>query len=233
MNRFSVAIATSKVAGGLALAALGTVAITPAAQAATPYSYFENFEDGLLNTPGVSVDGGSVLGPQPIPNLIDSVEGAQPGFGSTGVSYYSSGRRNLRFTFDEAVLGMLPTKAGITWTDVGFVFNDAGAEVLTNGNGENVVFKAFGASDNTLVTITRILGDGFFSGQTEEDSVFEYFFAGGIKAIEIGMPNSGDWEVDGLRYSAEVPTPALLPGLIGLGVGMWRKRKGEQVEQSS
>lgn len=28
-----------------------------------------------------------------------------------------------------------------------------------------------------------------------------------------------------------VPTPALLPGLIGLGVGVWRKRKTEQAEE--
>lgn len=229
MNRFSVAIAASKVAGGLALAALGTVAITPAAQAATPYSIVETFEDGLLNTPGVSVVGGSVLGPG---GLTDSVQGANSPNGSNGFSYYSSGSRNLRFTFDAAVLGMLPTKAGITWTDVGFVFNDKGNQVLTNGD-EKVVFKAFGASDNLLVTIERILGDAAFSGETDEDSIFEYFFAGGIGAIEIGMPNSGDWEVDNLTYSAEVPTPALLPGLIGLGVGMWRKRKGEQLEQSS
>ena len=36
--------------------------------------------------------------------------------------------------------------------------------------------------------------------------------------------------VDNVAY--RVPTPALLPGLIGMGLAAWRKRKGESVEQS-
>lgn len=227
MNRFSIAMAASKAAGVLALATLGAATITPAVQAATPYSYTETFEDGALNTPGVTASGGSILGPGP---LTDSVEGANPPNGSNGFSYYSAGSRNLRFTFNKAILGMLPTKAGITWTDVGFV--DGDVPPVFTGKG-NVVFQAFDESNTPLGSITKFLGDGQASGQTAEDFIFSFMFAGGIGAIEIGMPNSGDWEVDDLQYSADVPTPALLPGLIGLGIGVLRKRKGEQAEQSS
>lgn len=35
-----------------------------------------------------------------------------------------------------------------------------------------------------------------------------------------------EWAVQ--SPAAAIPTPALLPGLVGLGVGIWRKRKGEQ-----
>ncbi len=44
-----------------------------------------------------------------------------------------------------------------------------------------------------------------------------------------------DTTKNGSTYSADltsIPTPALLPGLIGMGVAAWRKRKGESVEQA-
>ncbi|MFM7450149.1 MAG: PTPA-CTERM sorting domain-containing protein [Leptolyngbyaceae cyanobacterium] len=46
---------------------------------------------------------------------------------------------------------------------------------------------------------------------------------------------SGDlaYDADNLSYaqnSTVVPTPALLPGLIGMGIAAWRKRKGEAAE---
>jgi hypothetical protein len=40
------------------------------------------------------------------------------------------------------------------------------------------------------------------------------------------------FEVDNIATRAAIPTPALLPGLIGMGVAAWRKRKGESAEQS-
>ena len=44
-----------------------------------------------------------------------------------------------------------------------------------------------------------------------------------------------DTTKSGSTYSADltsIPTPALLPGLVGMGLAAWRKRKGESVEQS-
>jgi len=40
------------------------------------------------------------------------------------------------------------------------------------------------------------------------------------------------FEVDNIATRTAIPTPALLPGLIGMGVAAWRKRRGESVEQS-
>ena len=86
-------------------------------------------------------------------------------------------------------------------------------------------------------------------------------FTGGMVAALTGTPSTGDqkvgvyynffgdnnsdlfnqvklsssqaaFEVDNIATRTAIPTPALLPGLIGMGVAAWRKRKGESVEQS-
>lgn len=60
-----------------------------------------------------------------------------------------------------------------------------------------------------------------------------------IKSINFGLPNggsttSGAFQIDNLTIGSAqataVPTPALLPGLIGLGAAALRKRKAEKVE---
>ncbi len=40
------------------------------------------------------------------------------------------------------------------------------------------------------------------------------------------------FEVDNIATRTAIPTPALLPGLIGMGVAAWRKRRGESAEQT-
>jgi len=40
------------------------------------------------------------------------------------------------------------------------------------------------------------------------------------------------FEVDNIATRTAIPTPALLPGLIGMGVAAWRKRRGESAEQA-
>jgi hypothetical protein len=208
----------------VALLVLGVAA--PKAEAASLYSYVEDFEDGLLNTPGVIASGGSVLSPGP---LTDSVQGANPGFGSTGHSYYSNGNRTLRFSFNKAVLGLLPTTAGLTWTDVGFVDGDNAPKFTGKGT---VNFRAYDEAGALLTVVTNILGDGKASGETDEDKIFSFTSLLGIAAIEIEMPDSTDWEIDNLTYAA-IPTPALLPGLLGLGLSVWRKGKDDKSEQSA
>jgi hypothetical protein len=194
------------------------------------YFHLENFEDEALNTPGVTASAGSVLLGLPSNSLTDSVDGDDgvvDGSGSAGNSFYSAGARTLRFTFDASVLGNLPTYVGIVWTDVGFVDSDP------DGFGD-VIFQAFGASNQLLAEITGTnLGDGVFNGQTEEDRFFGVKSALGISYFEISMPKSDDWEVDHLQYGYEpIPTPALLPGLIGMGVAALRKRQTDE-EQAS
>src|SRR4051812_45814864 len=112
------------------------------------FSYFdlETFEDGLLNTPGVSVDTGSVLGPGGLTDSVDADDGVIDGFGVSGHSFVY-GASTVTFTFSSGTLGALPTHAGIVWTD-----------------GPNPIFEAFNSVGASLGTITGTSADGSNSG---------------------------------------------------------------------
>jgi hypothetical protein len=185
------------------------------------YSYFhlENFEDGLLNTPGVTGSPGGVTSVVFGPNIHDSVDGddgAIDGSGLDGDSYFSGlGSAGINFTFDDTVLGTLPTVAGIVWTD--------GAGLTT--------FEAYDALDILLDTLTLNIADAFVTGETAEDTFFGITHSGGISRIFISN-SSGGIEVDHLQYGggdvSVIPIPAAVwlfgTALIGL-VGFSKRRK--------
>jgi len=153
----------------------------------------ETFEDSLLDTLGVtSVGGASIGAPSFITDSVDADDGALDGKGLAGHSYFANGATGIRFNFDAAALGGLPTQAGVVWTD--------GSTVNT------VTFEAFGASGASLGTIVAPnVGDNAFEGGTAEDRFFGVTHAGGLSAIFIkctpaaGAAGSGI-EVDHLQY---------------------------------
>lgn len=182
------------------------------------YFHLENFEDGLLNTPGVSSTG-TVVGPSTLTDSVDADDGAIDGSGTGGHSYFTGQVQTLLgFNFSEAALGGLPTHVGIVWTDVGAVLGG------TFGFGP-VTFNVYGPGGALLDTTTAAnLGDGAINGTTAEDRFFGYVSDAGISRIEIFMQFSQDWEVDHLQYG-RVPTPgaaALL--MIGACVPIRRRR---------
>lgn len=164
------------------------------------YLYLEDFEDGSLNTLGVQSSSGSVLAGA----LVDSVE-------LGGRSFYPNST-SVRFIFDRAVLGHLPTHVGFVWTDVGDVLGG------TTGFGQ-VQLEAFGPTGASLgVHGPFDVGDGLFAGQIAEDRFLGVVSLTGISSITISMPNSSDWEMDHLQYGATViPIPA---GIWLLGSGL-------------
>ena len=185
------------------------------------FSYFhlETFEDHLLNTPGVTANAGGVtsvvFGPS-IHDSVDADDGVIDGSGLRGDSYFTpNGSAGVRFTFSAAILGALPTHAGIVWTD---------------GSG-TTTFEAFDALNNSLGTIGPVaIADGSFNGETAEDRFFGWTNAGGISSIFISN-QFGGMEVDHLQYGLAasvgptVPEPTagflLATGLAGLAT--WRK----------
>ena len=179
----------------------------------------ETFEDGLLNTPGVSASGGSAISGE----FVDSVDASGSG---SGHSWYSNFVLDyFTFSFDASVLGSLPTVAGIVWTDVGY-------NSVTPYYG-NFTFEAFGPGGASLGSIgPYYLGDGHDNGQTSEDIFFGASNPDGISAIKISTTDTRDWEVDHLQYDppTSVPEPSSLM-LFGLGVvglvGKRRLRKSE------
>jgi len=189
--------------------------------AATPFSWFhlENFEDHLFNTPGVSASAGGVtsvvFGPQ-IHDSVDTDDGAFDGSGLLGDDYFSgSGSTGIVFTFSAAVLGALPTHAGLVWTD---------------GDG-STTFQAFDHNGASMGVITVNLANGSFNGETSEDRFFGAVDPLGITAIKISN-SSGGIEIDHLQYglAGAVPEPetyALMLGGLGLlGLVSRRRRQG-------
>lgn len=174
------------------------------------YFHVENFEDALLNVPGVTASAGAPFGPS---GITDSVDGddAIDGSGTAGNSFFSgSGATGITFTFDKAVLGSLPTHAGIVWTDgAGTISFDAFDE---NG----ISLGAIGP-----VSEAGVFPDDNFSGGTAEDRFFGAQNDNGISKIFISNTEGGI-EVDHLQFgavSAEPPPPP--PTGIPLPAAVW------------
>jgi hypothetical protein len=229
-----------------AIAALGLAAAATSSSAApqffgpTPYLsaadspigaaghvqfYLEDFEDGLLNTPGLSATG---VGQLCVSNeagcflhsgLEDSV--GNGGDGNVGHSLFAGGG-SITLTFDASVLGALPTAAGLVWTD-----------------GDNpIVFDAYGPGDVFLGEIVGNSADVNFSGGTAEDRFYGLTNAAGISKLVIS--DQSGLEIDHVQYGVDVaaprgtnggggvPEPAawalMLVGFFGAG-GMLRARR--------
>ncbi|MCA9256751.1 MAG: thrombospondin type 3 repeat-containing protein [Phycisphaerales bacterium] len=158
------------------------------------YFHLEDFEDGALNTPGVTASGGTVLSPGVQTDSVDADDGAIDGSGQGGFSLFSNNQAQfIEFTFSDAALGQLPTYAGLVWTDVGSASPVSGFD--------DVTFEAFDAGGVSLGVVGPTpLGDGSANGATAEDRFFGVIHSGGVQRIRITMANSIDWEMDHLQY---------------------------------
>lgn len=162
------------------------------------YFYLETFEDGELNVPGVTTEGSGdilVLGPSGITDSVDADDGFIDGFGTDGHSLNAyNGNPGIKFVFNESILGVLPTHAGVVWTD-----------------GEGLVsFEAFDRNGVSLGSISADHADLSFGGTTGEDRFYGFVSAGGIGSIQIWNA-SGGLEADHLQYGhAPVPEPSTM-----------------------
>ncbi len=165
-------------------------------------AYFENFEDGVFNIPGVTASAGSVFGPSSTTDSVDEDDGNIDGFGSAGHSFHSAdGAAGIQFFFDAGLLGQLPTQAGIVWTD---------------GDG-TITFTAFDGNGNVIGMLEGSHADGTFEGTTGDDRFYGVEFAGGIGSILISS-SSGAIEVDHLQFVVPGPSGLALLGLGGLAL---------------
>jgi hypothetical protein len=155
----------------------------------SPGFALEDFEDGLLNAPGVTGVNGIVTSTQYPGAIIDSVDaddGVIDGTCLNGDSYFGGGGAVLRFQFDALMLGGLPKKVGIVWTD--------------GGPNATVTFEAFDANGVSLGTIIGVAqGDSSYYNTTGEDRFYGIEHSGGIGEIAIGH-TTGGIEVDHLQY---------------------------------
>lgn len=171
------------------------------------YFHLEDFEDNLLNTPGVSVNSGRPAGFDIYGQFIDSVDGDDgviDGVGFNAHSYVTVDINTLVFSFDTGTLGTLPSHVGIVWTD-------------SVGLGD-VRFEAFDAANLSLGVIgPTTLGNGSTISQTDEDRFFGIIHESGISRFTINNAASRNWEVDHLQYGTQVP---VIPSLILFGSGI-------------
>jgi len=165
--------------------------------------FLETFEDGLLNTLGVSASSGSPFPPTGITDSVDADDGTIDGSGTGGNSFFTS--PPVSFTFSSVALGGLPTHAGIVWTD---------------GSG-TISFSASGPGG--VLVPCAVAGfsdagspDAAITGGTAEDRFFGCSDPGGISSMTISN-TSGGIEIDHLQYGlfAAGPGPGPTPGVPG------------------
>ena len=198
--------------GGSVFAGAVTGPLEYLSEADSPYAGLdgwvrEDFEDGLLNIPGVSVNGGSVIGPSSVTDSVDGDDGAIDGSGSNGWSLFFTSPNGLTVTFDAGVIGGAPVSAGIVWTD---------------GLGD-VTFRAFDTTGNLIGETTASHAGTGFSGDTDEDRFYGVDHAAGIGSIFI-ITSGGGFEVDHLQYV--IPTPGAAGLLVCAGLVGSRRRRG-------
>jgi hypothetical protein len=154
----------------------------------------EDFEDHLVNSPGLGLVVGIVTSTQFSGSIIDSVDSDDGALGSgncIGCDSCFSATGALKFAFEPTHLGGLPTWAGVVWTD--------------GGLGSTVTFQAFDGQGVSLGTqVGTNQGDASTSGTTGEDRFYGVHAAGGIGEITIQHTGAGI-EADHIQYDLPCP----------------------------
>ncbi|MEG3890759.1 hypothetical protein QT973_09950 [Microcoleus sp. Z1_A1] len=177
-------------------------AISPFSPVRFTYFHLEDFEDGALNTPGVTVSEFATTDiATTFSDSVDGDDGVIDGQARGNSSSLFSNLRTSSFTFNfsaNALGGQLPTHAGIVWTDIG---RNGGGTPRSGDLLNNTLFEAFGPLGESLGVIGPFsLGDESISRTTSEDRFFGVVNQNGISSIRLSMPGKNNWEVDHLQY---------------------------------
>ena len=152
------------------------------------YWHLDDFEDGLLNVPGVTASVpapyvGAPYGPAYDADSVDADDGLIDGLGRQGRSFFAGGW-NVTFTFDVVALGRLPTHVGVVFTD--------GTDATT--------FRAYDQNGVQIASIGPVsLADNTYNGTTADDYFLGVVHYAGVHRVYIGSPGGGI-EVDHLQY---------------------------------
>ena len=181
---------------------LAGVSISPFANKEFTSFFLEDFEDGALNTPGVTIQEFSTTNINTAySDSVDGDDGVIDGFATGQTRSLFSNFTTSSFTFVFSALelnGVLPTHAGIVWTDIG---RNNGGTPFASDLINNTTFEAFDALGNSLGLFGPFsFGDSSISRTTDEDRFIGVINLDGISAIKISMPGKNNWEVDHLQY---------------------------------
>ncbi len=192
----SIAIVSGSAAVGADL--LGPLPYLKAADSpllvGAPGYVLQTMENGIFGGPGIgsNLTSSAIIGPGGLTDSVDEDDGSVNGSGTLGHSLFNgAGSNGVVITFDAAILGSLPTEAGIVWTD---------------GAGPTL-FEAWGPGNVLIGTIGPVaIADSFINGQTAEDRFFGVRDPGGIAKIRISN-SLGGIEVDHFQYTISVGCP--------------------------
>jgi hypothetical protein len=152
--------------------------------------YCETFEDGAVNTPGLSIGGGSIFTPGPTTDSVDFDDGSLNGSGTGGWSYKANAGATITISINQAALTGLPERLAFAWTDG--AQNSSLTLVVTTG---------------TNATFTRTLGpamDASTNGGTAEDRLVSITSSQGIKSVAITASGGQGFEIDHVQYEDPV-----------------------------
>jgi hypothetical protein len=184
--------------------------------------FVEDFEDGLLNTPGLSIvsnlPGDTLFASAPgvFTDSVDADDGVIDGLGRNGRSFGSSqnlANEAVGFTLNFAAdsLGRFPSHVGLVWTD--------------GTGGISKIAEFFDSHGTLLGSQSAVCGNGSFAGETDEDRFFGAVFASGIARMVIRSPGaSNSLEIDHVQYGI-VPTPGAAGVLALAGMVAARRRR--------
>jgi hypothetical protein len=184
------------------------------------FSWFhlEDFEDGVLNTPGVDLLEAASIGGLAVvfSDSVDGDDGAIDGIATNTRSLFSAFRtESFTFEFDAAVLGRLPNHVGVVWTDVG---RNNGGTPFAADLIDNVEFEAWGPGGVSLGVFGPFsLGDTSISRTTAEDRFLGIVSAGGIARVQLRMPGLNNWEMDHLQYGLSCTADLNADGIVDFG----------------
>jgi hypothetical protein len=188
------------------------------------YFHLENFEDGLLNSPGLTitpVSGPGFVYTNPFNgDSVDEDDGAIDGSGLGRFSYHTP-VQVFNVGFSAGVLGQLPTDVGFVWTD-----GMAGTLTVRAYNGSNSLISMLLASVGTL--------PNSYIGETDEDRFIGFRSPSGISRLEVTVNPAAGIEMDHVQYgftpvTTPVPesstwTAGALLAALGAATGLHRRR---------
>jgi hypothetical protein len=198
--------------------------------------FLENFEDGMLNTLGVSAVSSSgrrlaFFQPGLFSDSVDSDDGTIDGLGRNGRAFGEVGDGligGITFSFDAQALGRLPTHVGVVWTD-------SHSDSVPGLDREPLSIEAFDVLGNSLGDFGPFsVGDGRTDGTTSDDRFFGFIDSNGISAFSISQPNiTVGFSLDHLQYGVlmsgdpepvpEVPEPTTILAIGLMGVAIRKK----------
>lgn len=147
--------------------------------------YFENFEDGALNTFGVTVQG--------------------PAFGQAGANAEIFGPSSAADSIEAGGKSLRATTASAGSVTFGFADDPENVSlVITDTNGASGVaftFTVFDANGNIGNFIVGGIGDGTAVANTGDDTVFGFNSPNGIATITVSSSGGALWELDHLAYT--------------------------------